>query len=71
MWAGLPLKADIQRNQTHPCLTRGLVAVRRRAVLVIVLNLVQPETAGRQCLGLYRKARRDEPGREGTLQHVG
>jgi hypothetical protein len=32
---------------------------------------VQPLAAGRQLVGFGRKARRDEPGREGTLQHVG
>jgi hypothetical protein len=31
---------------------------------------VQPLAAGRQCCGFCRKARRDEPGREGTLQHA-
>jgi hypothetical protein len=29
--SGLPPIADIQRNQTHPCLARRLVAVRRFA----------------------------------------
>jgi ATP-binding cassette subfamily B protein len=36
----------------------------------IVLDLVQPLAARRQVRGFCRKARRDEPGREGTLQHV-
>jgi len=35
----------------------------------IVLDLVQPVAAGRQLIGFGRKARRDEPGREATLQH--
>jgi hypothetical protein len=30
-----------------------------------VLNLVQPQAAGRQCLGFGGQARRDEAGREG------
>jgi hypothetical protein len=37
----------------------------------IVLDFMQPQVAGRQLVGLYGKARRDESGREGTLQHVG
>jgi hypothetical protein len=37
----------------------------------IVLDLVQPQVAGGQLVGLCGKARRDESGREGTLQHVG
>jgi len=37
----------------------------------IMLDLVQPIAAGRQCCGFCRKARRDEPGRQGTLQHAG
>src|SRR5262249_53246144 len=36
----------------------------------IVLDLVQPLTAGRQFIGFGWKARRDEPGREGAhTQH--
>jgi hypothetical protein len=37
----------------------------------IVLDFMQPRVAGRQFVGLCRKARRDEAGREGTLQHAG
>jgi hypothetical protein len=37
----------------------------------VVLDFVQPQVAGGQLVGLCGKARRDEPGREGTLQHVG
>jgi hypothetical protein len=36
----------------------------------IVLDLVQPLAAGRQLRGLCRKARRDEPRRQVTLQHA-
>src|SRR5262249_57644584 len=36
----------------------------------IVLDLVQPLAAGGQFIGFGWKARRDEPGREDTLQHV-
>jgi hypothetical protein len=37
----------------------------------VVFNLVQPLAAGRQLISLAWEARRDEPGREGTLQHAG
>ena len=37
----------------------------------IVLNLMQPQAAGRQCVGFGWEARRDEAGRESTLQHNG
>jgi hypothetical protein len=36
----------------------------------VVLDLVQPLAAGRQCCGLYRKARRNKAGREGTDGHA-
>jgi hypothetical protein len=36
----------------------------------VVLNLVKPLAAVGQFCGFDRKARRDEPGREGTLQHA-
>jgi hypothetical protein len=35
----------------------------------VVLDLVQPLAAGRQLCGFDWKARRDETGREATLQH--
>jgi hypothetical protein len=35
----------------------------------VVLDLVQPQVAGGQLVGLSGKARREESGREGTLQH--
>jgi hypothetical protein len=35
------------------------------------LPFVQPLAAGGQLVGLGRKARRDKPGRKGTLQHAG
>jgi hypothetical protein len=35
----------------------------------IVLDLVQPIAAGWQLIGFGGKARHDEPGRQGTLQH--
>jgi hypothetical protein len=35
----------------------------------VMLDFVQPLAAGRQFIGFGWEARRDEPGREGTLQH--
>src|SRR5262249_38732633 len=37
----------------------------------VVLDLVQPLAAGWQFIGFSWEARRDEPGRESTLQHAG
>jgi hypothetical protein len=37
----------------------------------VVLDFMQPFAAGGQLIGLGWEARRDEPGREGTLQHSG
>src|SRR5262245_5286287 len=47
-------------------------AAGRRAITpkTVVLDLMQPLPARWQFLGFDGKARRDEPGREGTLQHV-
>jgi hypothetical protein len=36
----------------------------------IMLDLVQPLAAGRQLIGFGWEARRDEPGRDGTLVHA-
>jgi hypothetical protein len=36
----------------------------------VMFDLMQPLAAGRQLVGFGWEARRDEPGREGTLQHV-
>jgi hypothetical protein len=36
----------------------------------VVLDLVQPIASGRQLVGFGRETRRDESGREGTLQHA-
>jgi hypothetical protein len=36
----------------------------------VMLDLVQPLAAWGQLIGFRREARRDEPGRKGTLQHV-
>jgi hypothetical protein len=36
----------------------------------VMLDLMQPLAAGWQLIGFGWEARRDEPGREGTLQHA-
>src|SRR5262249_13690598 len=36
----------------------------------VMLDLMQPLAAGRQLIGFGWKARRNEPGRQGTLQHA-
>jgi len=36
----------------------------------VMLDLTQPLAARRQLVGFGWEARRDEPGREGTLQHA-
>jgi hypothetical protein len=36
----------------------------------VMLDFVQPFATGRQLIGFGWEARRDEPGREGTLQHA-
>ena len=44
--------------------------VRAMITKTVMLDLVQPLAAGRQFIGFGRKARRDEPGREGAhTQH--
>src|SRR5262249_32374067 len=37
----------------------------------VVLNLVQPQAAGRQLIGFGGEARRDEPGSQRTQRHGG
>src|SRR5262249_28241184 len=64
-----------QREAVAEVVARTAVEPHSRAVLpgdnpkTVVLDLVQPLAAGRQLIGFGWEARRDEPGREGTLQH--
>jgi len=57
-------------------LRRTAIEPHSRAVLLgndveaVVLDLMQPLAARGQLIGFCREARRDEPGREGTLQHM-
>ena len=64
-----------QREATGEVIARTAIESDSLAVLAgndakaVVLDLVQPLAAGRQFMGFGWEARRDEPGREGTLQH--
>src|SRR5215831_8972064 len=58
----------IARTAVEPHLRASLAGDDAEAV---VLDPMQPLAAGRQLIGFSWKARRDEPGREATLQHAG
>ena len=68
-------RLDDQRETTGEIVARTAVEPHPLAVLAgndaeaIVLDLVQPLAARRQFVGFGRETRRDEPGREDTLQH--
>ena len=55
---------------TIECESAEAAVLRGNDAKSVVLDLVQPFAAGRQLIGFGWEARRDEPGREGTLQHV-
>jgi len=57
----------IARTAVKPHLRAGLAGDDAEAVM---LDHMQPLAAGRQLIGSGWEARRDEPGRQGTLQHV-
>src|SRR5262249_40643429 len=65
-----------QREATGEIVARTAIEPHPLAVLAgndaeaVMLDLVQPLAAGRQLIGFGWEARRDEPGREGTLQHA-
>ena len=69
-------RLDDQREATGEVIARTAVEPDPLTILAgddaesIVLDLVQPLAAGGQLVGFGGEARRDEPGREGTLQHV-
>ena len=69
-------RIDDQRKAMGEIVARTAVEPHLRAVLAgndaeaVVLDLVQPLAARRQLVGFGWEARRDEPGREGTLQDV-
>jgi hypothetical protein len=52
----------------RPAFAGGLVGRQRK---FIIFNAgIQPQVAGGQLIGFGWEARRDEPGRQGTLQHA-
>jgi hypothetical protein len=57
----------IARTAVEPHL-RALLACNDSEA--VVLDLMQPLAAGWQLIGFGWEARRDEPGRKGTPQHV-
>ena len=67
---------DYQWEATGEVIAWTAVEPHPRAVLAcndaeaVVLDFVQPSVAGRQLISFGRQARRDEPSREGTLQHA-
>src|SRR5262245_3372533 len=68
-------RLDDQRKAAGEVITRTAIEPHLRAVLAgndaeaVVFDLVQPLAARRQLVGFGWETRRDEPGREGTLQH--
>src|SRR5215471_8661730 len=58
----------VSRTAIEPHLRAGLAGDDAEAVM---FDFMQPLAAGRQLIGFGWEARRDEPGREGTLQHAG
>jgi hypothetical protein len=56
----------VARTAVEPHLRAGLAGNDAEAV---VLDFVQPLAAGRQLIGFGWETWRDEPGRQGTLQH--
>ena len=69
-------RLDDQREAAGEVVARTTIEPHSWAVLpgdnpkAVMLDFVQPLAAGRQLVGFGWKARRDEPGREGTLQHA-
>ena len=69
-------RLDNQREATSEIVAGAAIEPHLRASFAgdngeaIVLDFMQPIAAGRQLVGFCWEARRDEPGRQGTLQHV-
>jgi glucose-6-phosphate dehydrogenase assembly protein OpcA len=67
---------DDQREAVGEVIAGAAVEPHALAILAgndaeaVVLNLMQPRPAGWQLIGFGGEARRDEPGREATLQHA-
>src|SRR5262249_2573565 len=70
-------RLDDQREAAGGVLARPAVEAHSRPVLpgndaeAVVLDLVQPQAAGRQLIGFGGEARRDEPGSQRTQRHGG
>jgi hypothetical protein len=68
---------DDQRKATGEVVARTTIEPHSWAVLsgdnpkTVTLDLMQPSAAGGQRVDFGGEARRDEPGRESTLQHAG
>src|SRR5262249_62177426 len=56
--------------RARACATAAVAELDVVPVEAVVLDLMQPIAAGRQFVDFGREARRDEPGRKGTLQHA-
>jgi hypothetical protein len=69
-------RLDDKREATGEVVAGTAIEPHLRASLAgndseaVMLDLAQPIAAGRQLVGFGRKARRNEAGREGTLQHA-
>src|SRR6516162_10092527 len=69
-------RIDDQREATGEVIAGTAVEPHLCAVLAgndaeaVVLDLMQPLAAGRQLVGFGWETRRDDSGRQGTLQHV-
>ena len=65
-----------QREAASEIIARTAVEPHPLAILAgndaeaVVLDLMQPLAAGRQLIGFGWEARRDEPSRQGALQHA-
>ena len=71
-------RLDDEREAVRQVIARAAVELHPRPPLAgddaeaIVLDFVNPQAAGRQCVGLSGEARRDEVGRERAhTQHAG
>ena len=58
----------VARTAVEPHPPAGLACYDAEAVM---FDFMQPLAAGGQLIGFGWETRRDEPGREGTLQHAG
>ena len=70
-------RLDDQREAVGEVVARSRIEPHALTILAadnfeaVVFNLMQPRPAGRQRVGSGGEARRDELGRQSTLQHAG